>query len=68
MPHPNHGSRPLQRKLSISAAIPKTDGRPELQLYKLQATVRPVQGLVAAEARARELERITGTPWTVSRI
>jgi hypothetical protein len=51
----------------VSAAIPKTHGNPELQLYKLQCTVK-VQGLNNATERAAALERLTGSTWIIARL
>ena len=67
MAHPQHGTRPLARKQMISAAIPKTLGNPELQLYKLQCTIK-VQGANNATERAAALERLTGSAWTIARL
>ncbi len=65
--HPQHGVKPLARKLRVEAKWACPASGDTIQLYKVQVTIK-VQGAAKARAIAEQIETTTGTAPIISRI
>lgn len=65
--HAQHGTKPIARKLRVEAKWVCPASGDDVQLYKIQLTVK-VQGAAQARALAEKIHTTTGTAPTISRI